>query len=58
MVVVGDYLRTHLPAQAELHLLYESLLKSVELSTNGREKTEFSSYLSDDIIGEGVSKVG
>ncbi|XP_064382954.1 DIS3-like exonuclease 1 [Halichondria panicea] len=56
VVAVGDYLRAHLPAQAELHLLCESLLKSAELSTNSRVKTEFSNYLSDEIIKEGLSK--
>ena len=58
VVAVGDYLRAHLPAQAELHLLCESLLKSAELSTNSRVQTEFSNYLSDEIIKEGLSKVG
>ncbi len=57
MLTLGDYLCIYHSEQAQLHLLYESLLESAELSINAGPGTEFRSYFSDELIKAGLSKV-
>ena len=57
MATLGDYLHVYLPTHTELHSLYSSLLENAEVSSLGKERTEFTSYLSEALIKEGQRKV-
>ena len=54
-----DYLHIYLPSHPELHTLHESLTENVEASRDGGrgEKQEYTQYLPDDLIAEGLRKV-